>query len=74
MNAFQAEYLWVLLKALNRLQNTEMIQYMVCEGSVSNRSQAAGSHEGTGDSYKALGSSKCCSEVSVPSGGAGACR
>lgn len=72
MNTFPAEYLWVLLKSLNRLQNTEMIQYMVCEGRVSHRSQTAGSHQG--DSCKAPGPSKHCSEVSVLSGGASSCR
>jgi len=73
MNSLQAEYLLMLLKIVNRLENTEtMIQYLLCEESVSNRSQAAGFHQDTDDSCNALLSSKCRSEVSI-SGRASVC-
>lgn len=65
MNSLQAEYHLTLLKTVNRLENMEIIQYVLCEESVSNRSQTAGFHQDIGDSCNVLLSSKCQSEVSI---------
>lgn len=65
MNPLPGEYLLMLLKTGNRLENREVIQYVLCEESVSNRSETADFHQDIGDSCSKLISSKCQSEVSI---------